>query len=268
MAALKGKVAWITGGGTGIGRAGALALAGAGATVVVSGRSEKTLAETVALARAAKARGKVTAMALDVADKQAVAATADAILDRHGAIDILVNSAGTNVPERAWRAVRTSGWDEVVSANLDGLFYCCHAALPAMRARRDGLIVNVSSWLGRYVSALGGPAYIASKFGVSALTETINAEEGANGIRACVICPGEVATPIMDKRPVKPAQETLDRMLQEEDLGRTILFVATLPARACVNEIVISPTHNRFYVGGFERPPAEAGAASKGGKKR
>ena len=84
------------------------------------------------------------------------------------------------------------------------------------------------------------------------LTETINAEEGANGIRACCICPAEVATPIMDRRPVPPSKEDRARMLQEEDLGATIAFVASLPPRACINEIIISPTWNRSYVGGFE----------------
>jgi len=121
-----------------------------------------------------------------------------------------------------------------------------------MRARRDGLVINVSSWFGKYIMGLAGPGYTASKFGVAALTETINVEDGPNGIRACSLCPGEAATPIMERRPVKPPAEQLERMLQEEDLGRTILFVATLPARVCVNEIIISPTHNRFYVGGLE----------------
>ena len=85
-----------------------------------------------------------------------------------------------------------------------------------------------------------------------ALTETINMEEGVNGIRACAICPAEVATPILDKRPIPPSQEERDRMLQSEDLGETIRFVAELPKRACLNQIIISPSWNRMYVGGFE----------------
>jgi NADP-dependent 3-hydroxy acid dehydrogenase YdfG len=124
-----------------------------------------------------------------------------------------------------------------------------------MRSRRDGLIINVSSWAGRYASTLTGPAYNATKHAVVALTESINMEEGLNGIRATSVLPGEVATPILEKRPVPPAPEVRAKMLQAEDLGRTLLFLASLPPRACVNEIIISPTHNRFYFGGLETAP-------------
>jgi NAD(P)-dependent dehydrogenase (short-subunit alcohol dehydrogenase family) len=246
--ALAGKIAWVTGGGTGIGRAGALALAALGARVVVSGRSEATLKATIALVE--KAGGRAEARKLDVADRKAAARTAVAIEKKHGRIDILVNSAGTNVPNRSWETVTVEAWTDVVRTNLDGMFYCCLAVLPGMRRRRDGLVINISSWLGKYVLPMAGPSYTASKFGAAALTESINAEEGGNGLRACVICPAEVATPILLKRPVVPPKDEQDRMLQEEDLGRTIAFVASMPARACVNEIIISPTHNRFYAGG------------------
>lgn len=247
---LAGKVAWVTGGGTGIGRAGALALAEAGCTVVVSGRSQATLEETATLVR--KAGGGVAIQELDVADKAAVARVAAAIEEGHGRIDILVNSAGTNIRSRRWGEITTEGWEEVVRTNLDGMFYCCHAVLPGMRQRGDGIVINISSWFGKFVNPLAGPGYTASKFGAVALTESINIEDGLLGVRACVICPAEVATPILLKRPAVPPQDEQDRMLQEEDLGRTIAFVAAMPARACVNEIIISPTYNRFYFGGRE----------------
>lgn len=250
MAALKGKIAWVTGAGTGIGRAGAIDLAKAGAHVVLSGRTEATLKETAK--RIAKARGKCSVMPLDVSDRKAVDKVAVDIFRQHKRIDILVNSAGLNIPKRSFLDVEPEGWDQVININLNGTMYCVMAVLPQMRKRKDGLIVNVSSWAGKYIGKVTGPAYNASKFGVSALTETINAEEGANGIRACCICPAEVATPIMDRRPVPPSKEDRAKMLQEEDLGATIAFVASLPPRACVNEIIISPTWNRSYVGGFE----------------
>ena len=240
---LKGKVAWITGGGSGIGLAAAQALKGAGATVVISGRSERTLQHP-----------GLEAIQLDVGDRNAVAKVAQKILKQHGRIDILVNSAGINLPKRNLRDVSVEGWDEIVAINLSGTFYPCHAVLPAMRAKKQGLIINVASWFGRYPNGLGGPGYNATKRAVIALTETINIEEAANGIRATTILPGEVATPILEKRPVPPPQSERVRMLQAEDLGETILFVATLPARACVNEIVISPTWNRFILGGLEAP--------------
>jgi len=249
-AELKGKVAWITGGGSGIGLAGAKALAGAGARVVVSGRSAETLKKAEKELREA---GSGEAIALDVADQKEVAKAAAAIQKRLGRIDILVNSAGINVPKRSFQNVSVEGWDQVVAINLSGMFYCCHAVLPGMRSRKDGLIINISSWAGRYASALTGPAYNATKRAVIALTESITIEECAHGIRATSILPGEVATPIMEKRPIPPSKEERARMAQAEDLGRAILFVATMPARTCVNEMIIAPTWNRLILGGLEK---------------
>jgi len=250
---LTGKIAWITGGGSGIGLAGALELARAGAHVVISGRTAAT--NDKALAELKKA-GSAEATLLDVSDKAAVARTAADIEKRHGRIDILVTSAGTNIGggRRNLKTMSPEGWDDVVAINLSGLFYCCYAVLPGMRARKDGLIINISSWAGRYASVLTGPAYNATKRAVIALTESINMEECANGIRATSILPGEVATPILEKRPVPPSAEERSRMAQAEDLGKAILFVATMPARTCVNELIIAPTWNRFYLGGLERP--------------
>ncbi len=238
-----GKVAWITGGGSGIGLAGALELQKAGAKVVISGRNPATL----------KHAG-LEAIACDVGDKAQVAKTFVEIEKRHGRVDILVNSAGINVPKRHYKDVSVESWDQIVAINLSGMFYCVHAVLPGMRSRKDGLIINVSSWFGRYTNALAGPGYAATKRAVVALTEQLNMEECANGIRATSILPGEAATPILEKRPVPPPPEERARMLQPDDLGKTILFIATLPPRACVNEIVISPTWNRFLLGGVEKP--------------
>ena len=249
---LKGRVAWITGGGSGIGLAGALELAKAGARVVISGRTQRTNESGLAQL---KSVGSAEAIQLDVSDKGAVTRAAAGIEERHGRIDILVTSAGTNIggAKRNLRNMSLEGWDDVVRINLDGLFYCCYAVIPGMRARKDGRIINISSWAGRYASVLTGPAYNATKRAVIAVTESINMEECVNGIRATSILPGEVATPIMEKRPVPPTAEERSRMAQPEDFGAAILFVATMPARTCVNEVVIAPTWNRFYVGGLEK---------------
>jgi len=251
-AELKGKVAWITGGGSGIGLAGALELAKAGARVVISGRTQRTNESGLAQL---KAVGDAEAIQLDVSDKSAVTRAAADIEKRHGRIDILVTSAGTNIggAKRNFKSMSLEGWDDVVRINLDGLFYCCYAVIPGMRARKDGLIINISSWAGRYASVLTGPAYNATKRAVIAVTESINMEECMNGIRATSILPGEVATPILEKRPVPPTPAERARMAQPEDFGAAILFVATMPARTCVNEVVIAPTWNRFYVGGLEK---------------
>ena len=250
---LSGKVAWITGGGSGIGLAGAEELVKAGARVVISGRTEKTNKEAE---KKLKALGDAEAVQLEVSDKKAVNAVAADIEKRHGRIDILVTSAGTNIAgnQRNFKTMTPEGWDDVVAINLNGLFYCCHAVIPGMRKRKDGLIINISSWAGRYASSLTGPAYNATKRAVIAVSESINMEECMHGIRACSILPGEVATPIMRKRPVPPSAEEMARMAQPEDFGKAVLFVATMPARSCVNELVIAPTWNRFYVGGLEAP--------------
>jgi NADP-dependent 3-hydroxy acid dehydrogenase YdfG len=252
MSSLKGKVAWITGAGSGIGLAAAKSLSDGGATVVMSGRRQKVL--EVEAGKLREMGGSVDVVALDIADKKAVKAAATQIISRHGRIDILVNSAGLNVPNRYWKNQNTEGWESVIRTNLDGSFYTVHAVLPDMRSRKDGLIINISSWAGAYHTQLTGAAYNASKHAVVALTETINMEEATNGIRGCAICPAEVATPIMDKRPVPPSAEDRAKMLQAEDLGATIRFIAELPPRACINQLIISPTWNRMYVGGLEVP--------------
>jgi NADP-dependent 3-hydroxy acid dehydrogenase YdfG len=250
---LKGKIAWITGAGSGIGRAGAAALAEGGAHVVLSGRRAGQLDEVGRDIGAAG--GMAEAVALDVTDKGAVAKAAEDIIVRHGRIDILVNSAGMNVPDRFWKNLTPASFDTVIDINLQGSLNTIHAVLPAMRERKDGLVINISSWSGRFDPYLTGPAYNAAKHGVVAMTLSLNMEECVNGIRACVICPGEVATPILQKRPVPPSPEAMARMLQAEDLGRTIRFVAEMPTHVCVNEIVISPTWNRLWLGGEDIQP-------------
>ena len=250
---LKGQVAWVTGGGSGIGLAGAAELVKAGAHVLISGRTAATNASALANLQAL---GSAEAVLLDVADKQAVKAVAQHLVATHGRIDILINSAGTNATQRNFDVLTTEAWDEVVAINLSGLFYCVHAVLPTMRHQQGGLIINVSSWAGLYASKLTGPAYNATKRAVLALTESINMEECSNGIRASSLLPGEVATPILNKRPVPPSQAQRERMVQAEDMGQAILFLAQMPPRTCINELVISPTYNRFYMGGLETPKA------------
>ncbi len=250
MAVLKGKVAWVTGGGSGIGQAGAVELAKSGATVVVSGRRESALAETEALIR--RAGGTAESQAVDITDRDAVARAAAAIFARHGRVDILVNCAGVNIPKRFFRDLATAEWDRVVDINLNGALYCTLAVLPSMRERRDGLVINIGSWFARYPGYVGGAAYNASKQALSAMTHQLNLEEGLHGIRGCVIHPGETVTPMQRARPKPPSPEDQAKMLKMEDLGRVVRFVAESPAHVCLNEIVVTPTWNRLILGGGE----------------
>jgi NADP-dependent 3-hydroxy acid dehydrogenase YdfG len=240
------RVAWVTGGGSGIGEAGAEALAADGWIVVVSGRRREALDAVVA--KIAKAGGQAEAIPLDVSVAADAEKVAGEIVARHGRIDLLVNSAGINVPKRRWDDMEIDGWNKLVEINLNGVLYCMRAVLPTMRRQRDGSIINVSSWAGRHVSKMPGPAYTTTKHAVLALTHSFNMDECVNGLRACCLMPGEVATPILKLRPVVPSEEEQAKMLQSEDLGRTIAFVASLPPRVCVNEILISPTWNRVFI--------------------
>ncbi|MEI9925654.1 MAG: SDR family oxidoreductase [Bradyrhizobium sp.] len=250
MASKGERVAWITGGGSGIGEAGAESLAADGWSVVVSGRRKEGLDAVVAKINGSG--GKAEAIALDVSKANDVNKAAEQILAKHGRIDLLVNSAGINVPKRSWADMELEGWDRLVEINLNGVLYCMRAVLPAMRAQQDGCIINVASWAGRHVSKMPGPAYTTTKHAVLALTHSFNMDECANGLRACCLSPGEVATPILKLRPVVPSEQEQAKMLQPEDLGRTIAFIASMPPRVCMNEILISPTWNR----GFLQTPA------------
>ena len=123
-----------------------------------------------------------------------------AIEEHFGAIDILVNNAGTNSNPRALAEVDPQDWDRTIAVNLTGAFNFVGAVLPAMRAKKDGIIINISSIAGVRAGKLGGAAYSASKHGMVALNHVINEEEVDYGIRACAICPGEVETPILELR--------------------------------------------------------------------
>ncbi|MBM3643516.1 MAG: SDR family oxidoreductase [Alphaproteobacteria bacterium] len=246
MAALKGKVAWVTGAGSGIGQAAAIALAREGATVVVTGRRKEPLEGTAAAIKAAG--GKAIVKAGDMMKATVVNRIAADIDKRFGRLDVLVNNAGLNILERKWSQLSPAGIDEVVRGNLNSAFYVTAAALPIMRRRKDGTMIHTSSVAGRQPSALSGAAYSAAKHGVVAMSHTLNMEECANGIRSCVVCPGEVATPILDKRPIPITKEERARMAQSEDVGDLIRYIACLPPHIVINEVMINPTWNRGYI--------------------
>ena len=257
--ALAGQVAWVTGGGSGLGLAGAVELAKAGCRVVVSGRDANKLAAAIAEAvRRDAPAGSIEAAPLDVADAAEVGRVAASIESRLGAVDILVNSAGVNFAKRYWKDTDSATFAEVVAINLQGAASCTLAVLKGMQRRRRGTVINVASFAGWYLGYLTGPAYTASKAAMIALSHSFNIEECVNGLRATALCPGEVATPILEKRPVPPSDAERARMLQEADLGRTIRFVAEMPPHVCINELVISPVWNRLYLGGDELKRAQS----------
>jgi NADP-dependent 3-hydroxy acid dehydrogenase YdfG len=240
MPPLAGKIAWITGAGTGIGRATTLALARAGAQVALTGRTLATLEETAALVHADG--GTALIAQGDVTDPEAVAAAHAAVVAELGDPHILVNNAGWNETRRHWKDLTPGSVQRLVAGNLIAPFLVTLAVLPAMRARRDGLLIHIASISATTVFLPSGPVYTAAKYGARAMSQTLNAEEGIHGIRSICINPGEVVTPILDKRPVKPTPEQLATMLQAEDIAAAVLFCATLPPRAVVTDLTIMPT--------------------------
>lgn len=235
------SVAVVTGAGSGVGRATALKFAGEGWQVVLLGRRPDALAQTIALAPAADRR-RMLALPTDLGQPAAITALAKTVLQRFGRIDALVNAAGTNIPQRSLGELSRADYTAVMDANVNGVLHIVQAFLPTMRAQQSGTVINIGSEAGKQASAKAGAAYVVSKFGLTGLTQTINAEERPNGLRACCIFPGDIDTPLLNKRPVPPPPEARTRMMQPEDIAACAWFVATLPARVTVEEILVRPS--------------------------
>jgi NAD(P)-dependent dehydrogenase (short-subunit alcohol dehydrogenase family) len=239
MGKLQGKTTLVTGGGSGIGLAVARLFLQEGAKVTITGRTEAKLRQA---AKALAGGERLLAHPADVTDPNQVQTLVRAVTEKLGPIDILVNNAGMNIKQRTIRELTPQSWHQMLAANLDGAFYCIHAVLPEMLRRRDGVIVNVSSTAGKRASPLGGAAYDAAKFGMSALGLCLAAEEKDSGIRVSNVYPGEVDTPILEHRPEPVSEEHRRRILQPEDVAAAVLFVAALPPNVSVPELVIKPT--------------------------
>ena len=213
---LAGKVAVVTGGASGIGAAIVRSLTEAGVSCHAIGR-----------------RGPIK---LDVTDQPAVRRFVDS-LDR---LDILVCAAGDNVPARRLEELTPEVWNHLIAVNLSGAFYFINAGLSKLRDAR-GDVVLIGS-----VSAdwpdLSGPAYQASKAGMSALAAAAGFEEHQNGIRFSVIKPGVVDTPLLLKRPEPPPPDVAAAMLHPEDVAEACLMLLRLPRRAHIPELTILPT--------------------------
>jgi NADP-dependent 3-hydroxy acid dehydrogenase YdfG len=234
----------VTGGGSGIGLACARLFLHEGARVAITGRDAAKLEKA---AVELKGGDELFQTAADVTNPKLVQDLVQRVRKRFGRIDILVNNAGMNIKERTIRELTPETWDRLVRANLDGAYYCIHAILPEMLQRKDGLIINVSSVAGKRANPLGGAAYAAAKFGMSALGICLAAEEKDSGIRVSNIYPGEVDTPILEHRPQPITEDHRQRILQPEDVAQAVLFVAKLPPRVSVPELVIKPT-SQLYI--------------------
>ena len=235
--------ALVTGGGSGIGLAVARLFLAEGAKVVITGRTEAKLQEA---AKGLQGADRLVVQATDIADPAQVKTLVQKTAQKFGPVDILVNNAGQNLKHRTFRELTPESWQQLLRANLDGAFYCINAVLPDMLKKRDGVIVNINSIAGKRASPLGGTAYAASKFGMTALGIGLAAEEKDSGIRVSYIYPGEVDTPILELRPQPVSAEHRAKILRSDDVARAVLFVATLPPHVSVPELVIKPTSQMY----------------------
>ena len=235
---LRGRVAVVVGAAGGIGRATAARLAAAACRLALVDLDGFALGETAQ----AIAQGETPlTFAADISDRPQVEAVAASVRDAFGAIDLLVNAAGTNTRERTLDTMSPDQWEKVIAVNLNGVFHCVQTFLPLLR-ERGGSVITIVSTTAILVSAGGGAHYCAAKRALLSLNESINNEQGRHGIRACAILPGEVDTPLIDKRPTAPSPERRAAMLRPEDIAEAVYFVATRPPRVTISDLVIWPS--------------------------
>lgn len=241
MRRLEGKSAWITGAGSGIGRAIAAAFAAEGAKVALTGRRTAPLEETAAMIG-----GGAVVVPADLTNEAQVTAALAKVESTIGGPDILVNNAGVNLPKRYLHQLTPEAIRALVDGNLTAPFMASVAVLPGMRRRGGGHLVQIASMAGKNISFLSGPGYTAAKHGFVALSQSINQENGIHNIRSCCICPGEVATDILRNRPEPVPAEDIERLLQPEDIAAMALFAVTMPPRANITEMLVTPTYMRL----------------------
>ena len=233
------KTAVVTGAGSGVGQSIALKLAQQGWRVALIGRRAEALGETVRLA--GSLAKQFLACPCDIGEQPAVAKMAATVLAQFKDVEVVVNAAGTNAPRRSLEVLSLDDYHAMMNTNLHGAYYIVQAFLPQMRARQSGTIINIVSDAGKQASPKAGPAYVMSKFGMAGLNQAINAEERPHGIRASAIFPGDIDTPLLDKRPLIPDATARARMMKPEDIADCALLCINLPSRAVVEEMLVRP---------------------------
>lgn len=233
------KTAVVTGAGSGVGQAVALQLAREEWNVALIGRRVGALQETLKLA--ADRAGRMLPVPCDVGSASDVQKMVAVVEQKFGPAQVLVAAAGTNIPKRSWEVLTPEDFQSVIDANLKGTFNCVRSLLPGMHREGGGTIVVIVSDAALQASAKAGAAYVASKFGQRGLVQSINAEERSRGIRATAILPGDINTPLLDKRPTPPPPEARAKMLQPEDVVACVMLAINLPDRAIIEELLVRP---------------------------
>ena len=239
---LKNKQVVVTGGATGIGLAIANLFLQKGARVAIGSRRQDAIDGAIQLSNS-----RLLGHTLDVASRESVKTFFAWIATSLGHVDILVNAAGVNIRDRSIGSMAPEQWDQVMAINATGAYNCIYSVLPQMRERQNGLIINISSVAGKRALALGGVAYAASKFAMTALGTCVSNEVGAENIRVTNVYPGEVDTPILEQRPTPVTEDHRQRILRPEDIAVIVVGLAGLPDRVHVPEIVIKPVSQQYY---------------------
>lgn len=246
------RTVWVTGAGSGVGRAVAVSAATSGARVILTGRRSDALAGTAARVR--DAGGLALELPCDTTRAEELAAAWATLTGGWGPPTDLVLSAGLNHPQRYWRDQSMTDFRAIVETNLTAAAAVVDLALPALRAAGGGVVVFVSSVSGWQFSPDAGVAYSASKTAVGSLSAHLNAQENRHGVRACALCPGDIDSDFLSLRPVVPGEQDRVQMLSPEDVARTVQFVLDSPPHVCLNELVVTPTKRQPTAG-----PARAG---------
>jgi len=238
METLVGKVALVTGGGRGIGRAIAHLLGESGCRVVLTARSRDQL-EEVEVAIRSKG-GSAHALPADLTRDDEIARLVDSTREEWGGVDILINNAGWGKRAPVARA-KIDDWDRTLRLNLRAPMLLAHLLVPQMIAKSEGAVINIGSISGKSGEA-NGSAYSASKFGLIGFTQSLYEEVREYGIKVAVILPGFVDTPLI------PANRQLDRdkMIRAEDIAHTVHFVLTSPDTCCPVEITVRPQKSPY----------------------
>jgi NADP-dependent 3-hydroxy acid dehydrogenase YdfG len=236
------RVLWVTGAGSGMGRAAAVAAGAGGRRVALSGRRADALEEVAEAVRAAG--GEALVVPLDVTDVAAIDAAHGRIAEAWGRVDDLVLSAGLNTPRRTWSDQRIEDFQAIVATNLTAVAAVVQASIEDLRAAA-GVVVVISSVAGWAFKPGTGIAYAASKTAVGVLCRDLNVAEWPNGVRATHLCPGDVDTDFLSMRPQVPDEEGRQGMLSPDDVARAVLFALDAPRHVRIDELVITPTHLR-----------------------
>jgi 3-oxoacyl-[acyl-carrier protein] reductase len=234
MSTLTGKNAVVTGGSRGIGLAIARAFVERGGSVMITGTKEQPLADASRGLESAARGGAVMTQRADVRKYQDVERMLNAAASRFGGIDVLVNNAGVGVFSKV-ADMSVEQWHDVIDTNLTGVFYCCHAALPHLRTRGGGWIINISSLSGTN-PFVDGAAYCASKAGLNAFSESLMQEVRHDGIRVAYVMPGSVNTGFSGQQPGGQ-----DWKLAPEDIAEVVTDLVAHPSRSLPSRVEIRP---------------------------